>query len=113
MVFDGVRNRSVRWCSMFGFGDGVRWCSMLEVIDEVESMDLGACNDVIGELSRNELVDEALALFRRMKDQDMDLNVVSWTSMIACCSQNGKDMEAFEIFREMQLAGVMPNAVTT
>ncbi|KAL9252270.1 Pentatricopeptide repeat-containing protein [Drosera capensis] len=85
---------------------------MLEVFGVVESMELGACNAVIAGLARNGLVDEALALFRRMKDQDMDLNVVSWTSMIACCSQNGKDMEAFEIFREMQLAGVTPNAVT-
>lgn len=42
----------------------------------------------------------------------MDLNVVSWTSIIACCSQNGKDIEALELFRDMQVEGVKPNAVT-
>lgn len=37
---------------------------------------------------------------------------MSWTSVIACCSQNGKDMDALELFREMQLEGVKPNSVT-
>jgi pentatricopeptide repeat protein len=32
--------------------------------------------------------------------------------MIASCSQNGKDMEALELFREMQIEGVKPNSVT-
>ncbi|CAI0541201.1 unnamed protein product [Linum tenue] len=41
-----------------------------------------------------------------------EMDVVSWTSMIASCSQNGKDMEALELFREMQMEGLKPNSVT-
>ncbi|CAN1281915.1 Pentatricopeptide repeat-containing protein At1g20230 [Linum perenne] len=41
-----------------------------------------------------------------------DMDVISWTSMIASCSQNGKDMEALELFREMQMEGIKPNSVT-
>ncbi|XP_026432469.1 pentatricopeptide repeat-containing protein At1g20230-like [Papaver somniferum] len=32
--------------------------------------------------------------------------------MIASCTQNGKDVEALELFGEMQVAGVKPNSVT-
>ncbi|GAB4832966.1 hypothetical protein Ancab_006987 [Ancistrocladus abbreviatus] len=85
---------------------------MFKVFDEMEYMEVGSCNALIAGLSRNGLVDDALALFSRMRDQEMELNVVSWTSMIACCTQNARDIEALELFREMQFAGVKPNAVT-
>ncbi|XP_015580476.2 pentatricopeptide repeat-containing protein At1g20230 [Ricinus communis] len=85
---------------------------MSEVFDEMYHMDVGACNALVTGLSRNGLVDKALQVFRRFKDQGMELNVVSWTSIIASCSQNGKDIEALELFREMQVVGVKPNAVT-
>ncbi|GAB2300414.1 hypothetical protein Dimus_034457 [Dionaea muscipula] len=95
------------------YGKHARSSEMIKGFDEVGgSMELGACNALIAGLARNGLVDDALALFQKMKDQAMDLNVVSWTSMISCCSQNGRDMEALQLFREMQLAGVTPNAVT-
>ncbi|KAF7140951.1 hypothetical protein RHSIM_Rhsim06G0228100 [Rhododendron simsii] len=38
---------------------------------------------------------EALMVFRQFKSKGIDLNVVSCTSVITSCSQNGKDMEAF------------------
>ncbi|EXB68664.1 hypothetical protein L484_024678 [Morus notabilis] len=65
-------------------------------------------------LSRNGFVEDALEVFRKFKRQQqaMQLNIVSWTSVIACCSQNGKDMDALELFREMQLEGFKPNSVT-
>ena len=82
------------------------------VFEEMEQLDIGACNALVTGLSRNGLVDEALTVFRQFKGKGMDLNVVSWTSVIASCSQNGKDMEALDLFREMQIAGVKPNSVT-
>ncbi|XP_059637116.1 pentatricopeptide repeat-containing protein At1g20230 [Cornus florida] len=85
---------------------------MLQVFNEMDESDIGACNALVAGLSRNGLADEALMVFRQFKDQGMDLNVVSWTSVIACCSQNSKDMEALDLFREMQIAGVKPNFVT-
>lgn len=65
-------------------------------------------------LSRNGLVEDALEVFRKYKGQQqgLELNIVSWTSVIAFCSQNGKDMEALELFREMLLEGFKPNSVT-
>ncbi|CAK9178390.1 unnamed protein product [Ilex paraguariensis] len=85
---------------------------MSQVFDEVEQKDLGACNALVAGMSRNVLPDEALRIFKQFQGQGMELNVVSWTSMIACCSQHGKDIEALELFREMQMVGVKPNSVT-
>ncbi|KAF8377781.1 hypothetical protein HHK36_031166 [Tetracentron sinense] len=85
---------------------------MSQVFDEMTQIDLGSCNALVAGLSRNGLVDDALRVFRQFESQDMELNVVSWTSVISCCAQNGKDVEALELFREMQVAGVKPNSVT-
>ncbi|KAF9686715.1 hypothetical protein SADUNF_Sadunf02G0018200 [Salix dunnii] len=81
---------------------------MSGVFNEMDEVDVGACNALVTGLSRNGLVDNALEVFRQFKG--MDLNVVSWTSMIASCSQNGKDIEALELFREMQIEGIKPNS---
>ncbi|TYJ28474.1 hypothetical protein E1A91_A06G001300v1 [Gossypium mustelinum] len=77
-----------------------------------ELMDVGARNALLTALSRNGLLDVAMEVFERFRVRGRELNVVSWTSMIAGCSQNGKDIEALELFREMQSAGVKPNSVT-
>ncbi|KAI3745784.1 hypothetical protein L6452_08193 [Arctium lappa] len=85
---------------------------MSQVFDEMPHTDLGAYNALVSGFARNGLTDKALEAFKRLKNQDLELNVVSWTSIIACCSQHGKDVEALELFREMQDSGVKPNAVT-
>ena len=79
-------------------------CAFEETYEEV--MDIGARNALITALSRNGLVGVALETFERFRVQGRELNVISWTSMIAGCSQNGKDIEALELFRKMQCAGV-------
>ncbi|TQD97886.1 hypothetical protein C1H46_016411 [Malus baccata] len=84
---------------------------MSRFYDEMDQTDVGACNALVTGLSRNGLVDNALEMFQQFKGQ-VELNIVSWTSIIASCSQNGKDMEALELFREMQIEGVKPNYVT-
>ncbi|KAG0461851.1 hypothetical protein HPP92_020327 [Vanilla planifolia] len=85
---------------------------MIRVFDEVGNMDVGSCNALLTGLARNGFVDEALMRFGRFKEQEIELNVVSWTSIVACCAQNGKDVKAMELFREMQSCGVRPNSVT-
>ncbi|XAR61614.1 hypothetical protein NMG60_11016080 [Bertholletia excelsa] len=85
---------------------------MSQVFYEMEQLDIGVCNAMVTGLSRNGLVDEALAMFRQFQGNGVDLNVLSWTTMITCCTQNGKDMEALDLFREMQIVGVKPNSVT-
>ncbi|KAJ4848575.1 hypothetical protein Tsubulata_040958 [Turnera subulata] len=54
----------------------------------------GVCNALITGLSRNGLIADAMGAFRKFKAQGLDLIVVSWTSMVAGCFQNGKDIEA-------------------
>ncbi|KAL5799182.1 hypothetical protein ACOSQ4_032066 [Xanthoceras sorbifolium] len=55
------------------------------------------------------LVDLALKLFDEMTVRDL----VSWSSMISCFTNNGLWYEALELFRRMQLAGnVKPDEVT-
>ncbi|KAJ8439794.1 hypothetical protein Cgig2_029054 [Carnegiea gigantea] len=85
---------------------------MKQAYDDMGCIETGSCNALVTGLARNGLIDDAMAEFSQIREQGMDLNIVSWTSMIACCSQNGKDVEALGLFSEMQLAGVKPNAVT-
>ncbi|KAI3724507.1 hypothetical protein L2E82_36287 [Cichorium intybus] len=82
------------------------------VFDEMPQRDLGACNALISGFARNGLTNEALKAFNQLRDQDSELNVVSWTSIISCCSQHGKDIDALNLFRQMQDSGVKPNSVT-
>lgn len=54
-------------------------------------------------------VDSARCVFESMKD----CSVVSWTTMIMGCAQNGQAREALEIFDKMRLQeGVEPNYIT-
>ncbi|CAN4114508.1 unnamed protein product [Withania somnifera] len=84
---------------------------MSRVFEGWKEMDLGGFNALVAGLSRNGLFDEAFKFFKKFKREVKELNVVSWTSMLSSCAQHGKDLEALEIFREMQLARVKPNSV--
>lgn len=53
-------------------------------------------------------IDNGLALFNCMTERD----VVSWTSIIVGCGQNGRAEEAVMFFREMIQSGLKPNEVT-
>ncbi|KAL7153691.1 hypothetical protein ABFS83_04G185500 [Erythranthe nasuta] len=74
---------------------------MSQVLEDMGQVEVWAFNALITGLARHGLVDKALRVFKELQSQRMELNVVSWTSVIACCSQHGKDIEALEIFREM------------
>nr|AYM00514.1 pentatricopeptide repeat protein [Salvia miltiorrhiza] len=53
-------------------------------------------------------LDDGHAIFRRMPARD----VVSWNAMISGYSQNGRGIEALDLFEEMLLEGVLPDYVT-
>eukprot|EP01018_Ginkgo_biloba_P039369 Gb_08567 [translate_table: standard] len=50
----------------------------------------------------------ACQVFNKMARRDM----VSWNSMISGLAQNGQSEEALKLFRQLDLAGVIPNSVT-
>ncbi|XP_027362726.1 putative pentatricopeptide repeat-containing protein At3g15130 [Abrus precatorius] len=53
-------------------------------------------------------MDSAWGLFRSMNS----LSVISWTTMIMACAQNGQSREALQIFDEMRETSVVPNHIT-
>ncbi|KAM7253131.1 hypothetical protein ACFE04_025749 [Oxalis oulophora] len=53
-------------------------------------------------------IEDSLSLF----DSTLDRDVVSWTSIIVGCGQNGKVTEAIQYFHEMIQSGLKPNEVT-
>ncbi|WVZ01455.1 hypothetical protein V8G54_027524 [Vigna mungo] len=66
------------------------------------------CNSLISMLSKSGMLRGARAIFYGMENKDS----VSWNSMIAGYVINGQDLEAFEIFNNMQLAGAKPTSAT-
>ncbi|CAI0541206.1 unnamed protein product [Linum tenue] len=81
-----------------------------KVFDRIPRPNVVACSALLSGYARKGCVEETKELLGEAVE--MGLEVVSWTSMIASCSQNGKDMEALELFREMQMEGLKPNSVT-
>eukprot|EP01018_Ginkgo_biloba_P000439 Gb_36918 [translate_table: standard] len=57
---------------------------------------------------QNAHVDETPIFFPKMPKRD----IVSWTAMIAGYARNGDAMEALELFKQMQVAGVKPDSKT-
>ncbi|KAL2981904.1 hypothetical protein AAZX31_13G313800 [Glycine max] len=53
-------------------------------------------------------LDEARGIFDQMKDRD----VVSWTTMIHRCFEDGRREEGFLLFRDLMQSGVRPNEYT-
>ncbi|GJV12150.1 pentatricopeptide repeat-containing protein [Tanacetum coccineum] len=86
--------------------DGTTVSSVLSTVRELGDLGVGVM------IHGNALTDEAFEVFKWLQSQERELKVVSWTSVIPCCSQHGKDIEALELFREMQVFRVKPNYVT-
>ncbi|KAJ7951938.1 Pentatricopeptide repeat [Quillaja saponaria] len=51
---------------------------------------------------------DGFPIFQEMSDRD----IVPWNAVLAGCGQNGLGMEGIEIFRQMQAAGTLPNAIS-
>ncbi|KAF8406708.1 hypothetical protein HHK36_008800 [Tetracentron sinense] len=54
----------------------------------------------------------AIETSRRVFDQMLEKNIVSWSAMIAAYGMNGLAHEALALLSEMELQGLKPNAVT-
>eukprot|EP01018_Ginkgo_biloba_P023541 Gb_13654 [translate_table: standard] len=65
-------------------------------------------NTLIDMYIKFENIENACHVFDKMFHRD----VVSWTAMVAGCTQNGFVHETLKLFQHMQLAGVKPNSVT-
>ncbi|PKA66715.1 Pentatricopeptide repeat-containing protein [Apostasia shenzhenica] len=70
--------------------------------------DVFISNAAIDVYSKCGKMEDALKVFRRMKNKD----VVSWNAMVTGYSQNGEFDEAFELFKEMRTQKVELNVVT-
>lgn len=66
------------------------------------------CNALIEMYNKCGCVDQARDLFDRLVERD----VISWSTMIGGLANNGRTHEAVELFRDMQRAKVVPNAIT-
>ncbi|KAL1346106.1 hypothetical protein AAHE18_08G166000 [Arachis hypogaea] len=53
-------------------------------------------------------LNEARGIFYKMEDKD----VVSWTTMIHRCFEDGRKEEGFSLFRELMRSGIRPNEYT-
>ncbi|KAH0972482.1 hypothetical protein GBA52_024638 [Prunus armeniaca] len=51
-------------------------------------------------------------LFEDMREEEIELNVVTWSAVIAGYAQRGHGYGALDVFRQMQACGSEPNAVT-
>ncbi|XP_078153406.1 putative pentatricopeptide repeat-containing protein At3g01580 [Carex rostrata] len=70
-------------------------------------------NSIINACSANAMVYEALNFLEEMRKLDnVEPDVVSWTSAICGFSQNGHDEEALKLFAKMLASGVKPNPHT-
>ncbi|KAL2248604.1 UNVERIFIED_CONTAM: Pentatricopeptide repeat-containing protein [Sesamum indicum] len=93
-------------------------CGILEdarrVFDGMSNRDVVSWNTMIVGCLRGGELDEALALFREMKERR---NIITWNSVITGLVQGGRAKEALDIFHEMQIAAdtedtVCPDKIT-
>ncbi|KAK7283016.1 hypothetical protein RIF29_12211 [Crotalaria pallida] len=68
----------------------------------------GICNALVEMYAKCGWVDEA----RRLFDQLVEKDVISWSTMIGGLANHGKGYEAIELFGDMQRAQVAPNGIT-
>jgi pentatricopeptide repeat protein len=56
--------------------------------------------------------EDALSLFGKMREEKIELDVVTWSSVISGYAQKGLGREEMDVFREMCGCGCRPNVVT-
>ncbi|CAL0329391.1 unnamed protein product [Lupinus luteus] len=71
-------------------------------------IDLCVDNALLDMYAKCGCMDSAWGVFRSMSAR----TVISWTSMIMACAQNGQSREALQIFDEMRKTSVEPNYIT-
>ncbi|KAM6571244.1 hypothetical protein CsatA_015324 [Cannabis sativa] len=78
------------------------------VIRRGVNTDLSLVNSLLNLYAKTGSVKSATSLFNRMPEQD----VISWSSIIACCALNGAAVKALDFFSEMVNRKIEPNSVT-
>ncbi|KAG0526669.1 hypothetical protein BDA96_06G165500 [Sorghum bicolor] len=105
--------RSGTMPDQFALGSAIRACSELgdlglgrqvhaQAIKWESGSDLIVQNALVTMYSKSGSVGDGFALFERIRDKDL----ISWGSIIAGLAQQGREMDALQIFREMIAEGV-------
>ncbi|KAK6931867.1 Pentatricopeptide repeat [Dillenia turbinata] len=91
-------------------------CEMMDeanrVFEKMKVKDVVSWNTMVTGYSQVGRFEDALILFKRMRDNNIELNVITWSAVIAGYAQRGLGPEAMDVFRKMQFCGSVPNVVT-
>ncbi|CAN6468758.1 unnamed protein product [Victoria cruziana] len=117
-LFQQLTEKEVKW-SKFILSSVLKGCASIKSIREGKSIHalliktgthldgfLQSC--LLDVYAKCGLVDDARKIFARISIHD----VVSWSAMITCFSQNGYGHEAFQSFCDMRKTKIMPNQFT-
>lgn len=77
------------------------------VFNSISNKNAGTWNAMIGCYGKHGMVTSAIELFGRMKDEEIEPNEVTLTSVICACSHGGAVEKGMEIFKSMKIE---PNA---
>ncbi|PRQ38219.1 putative tetratricopeptide-like helical domain-containing protein [Rosa chinensis] len=89
--------------------EGKKFHALRIKLETCTDVDVCVDNALLDMYAKCGCMDGARSVFELMKDS----SVVSWTTMIMGCAQNGKAREALEIFDKMRLQeGIEPNYIT-
>ncbi|XP_017216450.2 pentatricopeptide repeat-containing protein At1g09220, mitochondrial [Daucus carota subsp. sativus] len=116
MVDEGVRTSELTMLAVFPSVWSVRWLELCRCVHGyVEKSgfcvgDIRVSNSLIDVYAKCGSVEGAFRVFECISEERK--NVVSWTSIIACCAAYGMVKEAVENFKKMQSMGFEPNRVT-
>ncbi|KAB1224894.1 hypothetical protein CJ030_MR1G008832 [Morella rubra] len=80
--------------------------------EDVMVKDVVSWNAMVTGYSQIGRFEDVLALFKKMRENNIELNVVTWSAVIAGHAQRGHGYEALDVFRHMQVCGSEPNVVT-
>jgi len=115
-MFREVQKQGIKVDSMM-IGSILETCSglkSLSLLKQVHSYALR--NGVLDLILKNRMIDiygdcrevrNSLNIFQTVEKKD----IVTWTSMINCCANNGLSNEAVSLFTEMQKAHIEPDSV--
>lgn len=74
--------------------------------------DVVSWNVILTACFLNKECEKGLALFYRMRNEGVKLNIASWNAVIGGCIQNGRNELALQILLNMQDSGFKPNQIT-
>ncbi|XP_057827674.2 pentatricopeptide repeat-containing protein At4g21065 [Cryptomeria japonica] len=78
------------------------------IIKTGSEIDVSVCNTLVSMYAKCRNMEGACKVFDNMPTR----NVVSWTSMITVCAQDGQSEHVTQLFKQMRMSDIMPNQVT-